>query len=57
MTMEEDNNQLKIAYQHCNGFVTCKIRSGYPAGMVRVGAVPVDLILTGSLVGLDKLCT
>ena len=52
--MEEDDNLFKITFQHCNGFVTCKIRSGYPAGMVRVGAVPVDVLLAGSLVGFDQ---
>ena len=26
--MEEDDNQLKTTCQHCNGFITCKVRSG-----------------------------
>ena len=25
--MEEDDNLFKITFQHCNGFVTCKVRS------------------------------
>ena len=26
--MKEDGNKLKITYQWCNGFATCKISSG-----------------------------
>ena len=28
MNMDEDDTLLKITYQRCNGFVTCKISSG-----------------------------
>ena len=29
VTMVEDDNQLKMTFQRCNGFVTCKGRSEY----------------------------
>ena len=28
VTMEEDDNELKISYKHCNGFVICYGRIG-----------------------------
>ena len=47
--MEEDNNKLKIAFQRCNGFVTCSGRSVeliyitfIHAGMYTLGLYPEE---------------
>ena len=50
MTMEEDDNQLKITCQRCNGFVKFKGRSGellyitfFHAELSTIGTYPEDL--------------
>ena len=37
--MEEDDNQFKITCQPCNGFVTCKCRSGKLLYINFIGAI------------------
>ena len=39
VTMEEDDNQFKITCQPCNGFVTCKCRSGKLLYINFIGAI------------------
>ena len=50
VTMEEDDNQLKITCQLCNGVVTCSIRSGellditfLHSGTSTLGIYPEDI--------------
>ena len=51
VTMEEDDNKLRITHQHCNGFVTCSGRSVeliyttfIHAGMYTLGLYPDEIV-------------
>ena len=50
VSIEDDDNQLKIACQHCNGFGSCKVRSGellytnfIHAGLSTIELYPEDI--------------
>ena len=50
VTIEEDNNKFKMNCKRCNGFVTCKVRSGellyitfIHSGLSTLGLYPEEL--------------